>query len=83
MLICKPVSPEKYWISPGMSKKKVLFHQDKAPAHTSAVAMVKLHELQFELLDHPPSPSPDFVPSDFYLIPNLKKQAIAATAVFE
>ncbi|GFS47814.1 histone-lysine N-methyltransferase SETMAR [Trichonephila clavipes] len=43
------------------------------PRHhlTSAVAMVKVHELRFELLDHPPY-SQDRAPSDFFLFPHLK-----------
>ena len=56
---------------PHLQKKKILFHQDNAPSHTSAVAMAKIHELRFELLDHPPY-SPDLAPSDFFLFPHLK-----------
>ncbi|GFW82705.1 histone-lysine N-methyltransferase SETMAR [Trichonephila clavipes] len=37
---------------PHLQKKKILFHQDNAPSHTSAVAMAKIHELWIELLDH-------------------------------
>ena len=33
--------------------------------------MAKLHELWFELLDHPPYSS-DLAPSDFFLFPHLK-----------
>ena len=33
--------------------------------------MAKIHELPFELLDHPPY-SPDLAPSDFFLFPHLK-----------
>jgi histone-lysine N-methyltransferase SETMAR len=47
-------------------KKKVLLHQD-----TSAVAMAKIHELQFEL-NHYPSYSPNLTPSDFFLFSKLK-----------
>ena len=46
-----------------MKKIKILFHQDDAPCHKSIVTMVKLHELHFELLLHPPYP-PDLAPSD-------------------
>lgn len=56
---------------PHLQKKKILFHQDNAPSHTSTVAMAKIHELRFELLDHPPY-SPDLAPSDFFLFPQLK-----------
>ena len=37
---------------PHLRKKKIVFHQDNAPSHTLAVAMAKIHELRFELLDH-------------------------------
>lgn len=57
---------------PHLAKKKILFHQDNAPAHTSAIAMAKIHELHYELVDHPPY-SPDLAPCDFHLFPNLKK----------
>jgi hypothetical protein len=49
---------------PHLKKKKVLLHQDNAPVHTSVVAMSKIPELQFELIDHPPY-SPDLATSDF------------------
>ena len=57
---------------PHKQKKKVLFHQDNAPCHKSVKMMVKLNELSFELLPHPPY-SPDLVRSDYWLFPNLKK----------
>ena len=45
-----------------MQKKKVLFHQDNTPCHKSIKRMVKLNELSFELLPHPPY-SPDLPPA--------------------
>ncbi|KAL1454589.1 hypothetical protein WDU94_010809 [Cyamophila willieti] len=57
---------------PHLAKKKVLFHQDNAPVHTSTTSMAKLHELRWELLPHPPY-SPDLAPCDYHLFPNLKK----------
>src|SRR5436190_12976832 len=57
---------------PHLAKKKVLFHQDNAPVHTSVIAMAKINELNFELLPHAPY-SPDLAPSDYFLFPNLKK----------
>jgi len=39
-------------IRPHFAKKKVLFHHDNAPAHTSALAKVKIVELGYELLPH-------------------------------
>jgi len=57
---------------PGLQKKKIIiFHQDNAPAHKSVLAMGKLRDLQYELLEHPPC-SPDVAPSNFYLFPKLK-----------
>lgn len=57
---------------PHLSKKKVLFHHDNAPAHSSAIATAKWVELRYELLPHPPY-SPDLAPCDFFLFPNMKK----------
>lgn len=57
---------------PGLTKKKIIYHQDNAPAHKSALTISKLTELKYELLEHPPY-SPDLAPSDFHLFPNLKK----------
>jgi len=39
-------------------KKKIIFHQDSAPAHKSVLAMRKLRDMHYELLEHPLS-SPD------------------------
>ena len=55
-----------------MAKKKVLYHHDNAPSHTSLKAMVKLDQLRFELVAHSPY-SPDLAPSNYYLFPNLKR----------
>ena len=52
-----------------MAKKKVLYHHDNAPF---LKAMVKLDQLRFELVAHPPY-SPDLAPSNYYLFPNLKR----------
>ena len=57
---------------PHLAKKKVLFHHDNEPAHTSAVATAKLVESGYELLTHPPY-SPDLATCDFFLFSNLKK----------
>jgi histone-lysine N-methyltransferase SETMAR len=54
-----------------LEKKKIIFHQDNAPAHKSVLAMGKLRNLQYDLLEHPPY-SLDLAPSDFYLFPKLK-----------
>ena len=55
----------------GKLSKGVIFHQDNAPAHTSAVAMAAIHGCGFEILSHPPY-SPDLAPSDFHLFPKMK-----------
>jgi len=51
--------------------RKVIFHQDNAPAHKSVLAMGTLRDLHYELLEHPPS-FPDLAPSDFCLFPKIK-----------
>ncbi|GFV32159.1 histone-lysine N-methyltransferase SETMAR [Trichonephila clavipes] len=47
-----------------------MFHQDNAPSYTLAIAMMKIHELRFELLGHPLY-SPDLAPSNFFLFSHL------------
>jgi histone-lysine N-methyltransferase SETMAR len=56
---------------PGLQKKKIIFHQNNTPAHKSVLAMEKLRDLHYKLLEHP-FYSPDMAPSDFYLFPKLK-----------
>jgi histone-lysine N-methyltransferase SETMAR len=56
--------------TPGL-QKKIIFHQDSAPAHKSVFAMGKLRDLHYELSEHP-FRSPDLAPSDFFLFPKLK-----------
>ena len=58
---------------PVCKRKKIIFHQNNAPAHKSVLAMGKLGGLHYELLEHPPY-SPDLAPSDFYLFPKLAGQ---------
>ena len=55
-----------------LAKKKALFNQNNAPPHTPIVAMVKIKELKFDLLPHPPYLL-YLVLSGFYLFANLKK----------
>jgi histone-lysine N-methyltransferase SETMAR len=54
-----------------LQRKKIIFHQNNAPAHKSVLAMGKLRDLHYELLEHP-TYSPDLAPSDFFLFPKLK-----------
>ena len=56
---------------PVCKKKKKVLHQDNASTHISVLAMGKLRDLHYELLEHPPY-SPDLAPSDFCLFPKLK-----------
>jgi hypothetical protein len=53
------------------AKEKIIFHQDNAPTHKSVLAMGKLRDLHYKLLEHPPY-SPDLAPSDFCLFRKLK-----------
>lgn len=55
----------------GKLTKGVLFHQDNAPAHTSATAMSAIQGCGFDIISHPPY-SPDLAPSDFHLFPKMK-----------
>jgi transposase len=52
-------------------KRKIIFHQDNAPAHKSVLAIKKLRDLHYELLEHPPY-FPYLAPSDFCFFPKLK-----------
>jgi transposase len=52
-------------------QKKNIFYQDNAPAHKSVLAMGKLRDLHYELLEHPHY-SPDLAPSVSYIFPKLK-----------
>ena len=58
---------------PHLAKKKFIFHQDNARVHTCVVYVAKFHELRYELLPHIIPYSPDLAPSDYFLLPNLKK----------
>ncbi|CEF59506.1 Hypothetical protein SRAE_X000125300 [Strongyloides ratti] len=51
---------------PGLNKKKIIFHQDNAHAHTCLTSLSKISSLRYELLPNP-SYSSDLALSDFYL----------------
>jgi histone-lysine N-methyltransferase SETMAR len=53
--------------------KGVLFLYDNAPPHRALGTQKKLAYLGFHCLDHPPY-SPVLAPSDYHLVPGLKKQ---------
>lgn len=54
-----------------VTRKGVIFHQDNARPHTSAVTKEFMAELGWELMMHPPY-SPDLAPSDYYLFSHLQ-----------
>jgi transposase len=56
----------------GKLPKEILFLQDNTSPHKAAITRQKLADIHFEVLKHPAC-SPDLVPSDCYLFPNLKK----------
>ena len=56
----------------GKLSKGVLLQQDNARVHTCKVAMDAVERNEYELIPHP-AYSPDLVPSNFFLFPNLKK----------
>jgi len=58
----------------GKVTKGVLFFHN-APAHRALAAQKKLAYLGFQCLDHPPY-SPYLAPSDYHLLPGLKKKII-------
>jgi len=56
----------------GNVTKGVLFLHENAPAHRALATQKKLVYLGFHCLDHPPY-SRDLAPSDYHLLPGLKK----------
>ena len=56
----------------GKLTKGVLLQQDNARVHTCKVAMDAVERNEYDLIPHP-AYSPYLAPSDFFLIPNLKK----------
>ena len=58
-----------------LMRKKILFHDDNAPSHTSNISQEKKHKLAFESHPHPPY-STDLAPSDYYLFPNRKRWCV-------
>ena len=59
----------------GKLSKGVLLQQDNAQVHTCKVAMDAVERNEYELIQHP-AYSPDLAPSDFFLVPNLKKDIL-------
>jgi len=56
----------------GKFTKGVLILHDNAPAHRALATQKKMTYLGFQCPDHPPY-SPDLAPSDYHLLPGLKK----------
>ena len=59
-----------------------MFLKDNAPAHKFHVAMLKIRDLGFKLLEHPPY-SPDLAPADYHIFPQLKKSLKGRKFSFE
>ena len=59
----------------GKLSKGVLLQQDNARVHTCKVAMDTVERNGYELIPHP-AYSLDLAPSDFFLLPNLKKDIL-------
>jgi len=57
----------------GNVTKVTLFLHDNASTHSAPATQKKLAYLGYQYLDHPPY-SPDLAPSDYQLLPGLKKQ---------
>nr|CAD26968.1 transposase [Meloidogyne chitwoodi] len=53
------------------ARKGILFQQDGARPHVSAVTRKKIEDLGWDILEHSPY-SPDLAPSDYYLFSPLK-----------
>ncbi|CAH1962018.1 unnamed protein product [Acanthoscelides obtectus] len=54
-------------------ERRIILHQDNAPAHTAQKTMQYLTEENVELLNHPPY-SPDLSPNDFFTFPKIKNR---------
>ena len=54
-----------------------MLQQDNARVHTCKVAMDAVEQKGYELIPHPAYLS-DLAPSDFFLLPNLKKDVVTA-----
>ncbi|GFW41946.1 uncharacterized protein TNCV_6551 [Trichonephila clavipes] len=52
-------------------RKVVIFHQDNARPHVSAITSWTLYTLEWDLMQHPPY-SPDMAPLDYYLSLHLQ-----------
>ena len=62
------------WVAMALKQKKreklrrrVLFHQDNAPTHTSSQVLAAIRNAGLELFRHPPY-STDLAPTDFYFL---------------
>ena len=56
----------------GKNSKGILLQQDNVRVHTCKIEMDAVERNGYELIPHP-AYSPDLVPSDYFLFPNLKK----------
>ena len=51
----------------------MLFHQDNALAHKSAMTLAAIYDCGLQLIEHLPY-SPDLAPSDYYLFSKIEKE---------
>jgi hypothetical protein len=61
-------------------EKKIILHQDNAPACKSVLAMGKLRELYYKLLEHAPC-SPDLAPSDLMKSPTSSQGLVQLSSL--
>ena len=59
----------------GKLSKGILLQQDNARVHTCKIAVDAVERNGYELIPHP-AYSPDLVPSDYFLFPNLKRDIL-------
>jgi hypothetical protein len=52
--------------------REVVLLQDNAPPHTAALTQLKLEQLRWKTLEHPPY-SPDLSPCDFHVFGPIKR----------
>ena len=59
------------------NRRGIIFHHDNARPHVAQQTLLKLQELQWEILQHP-AYSPDIAPSDYHLFRSLQNSLSGA-----
>ncbi len=67
---------------PEMAARDWWFHWDNAPVHTAAIVKDWMAARQLKVIEHPPY-SPDLAPSDFFLLPKVKRELAGLTLTKE